>query len=293
MEARKRSGLLRRLIFTLLLICAVSVTAAAQDISTAKREAIMTVMDAMKVRARTAKLFEQQVSTYAASWPDSVFADLKAKGLLKDLSPTDAAKLKNALREFAEKVFSEIKIRVVSQFGASDKLDLLMIDVYGRHFSDEELVSMAAFCKNPNGARVIDRFLPAFDNAYISALEAKGYARVLESPEAEMKKLKRMQKDFASGAPEILNTAARKVRSDLTADELREAQMFVASPAGLKLAKTWPNLVGDVYVTSNQTYGPQIIQLSQEVIKEHWPDLEQRVRETMKNSVGQQRRGPN
>lgn len=294
MKARDGSALLVRSSSIFLFICMVSLTALAQDISAAKRKAIVTVMDATNMRGRTAKLFEQQVSKYGASWPESVMADLKAKGVLKGVSPADVAKLEIVLHEFSEKVFSEIKIRVVSQFMTSETFEAPLIAIYDRHFSEEELESLAAFSRNAHSAAVIDKFLAAFDDAYISALEAKGYTNFLGSREAEMKKMESMQKEFASGAQEIVISAARKARAVLTPDELREAQVFVASPVGLKLAKMWPNFLGDVYITFSQLHGSQIVQLSQEVIKKHQTELERQAAEILaKYSVGQQRKGTN
>src|ERR1700755_893699 len=114
-------------IFALLTACS---SAAAQSTPSAKvNDSIRRLNEVAGVRAKSAELFEEFVTRYQANWPDAVIADYRAKGMFRQLTPEQTAGMEKLIHEFSDRVFGEMKRRVVQQLLTEENIEQLTAPV--------------------------------------------------------------------------------------------------------------------------------------------------------------------
>jgi len=283
---------LRRLLFDLVLILvliAASVPAGrAQDtISPAKHAAIRKLIEVSGMRRYMVAAFDQMLTRNQEGWPGPVIADFKAKGLFKPLTAEDAAKMEKVIYEFSEHVFGETKRRVALEIITTDNLESLTAQTYDKYFTEDELNALAAFCQTEAGKKFLDEYARVLTKAMMAHLEAKGAFTTLASPEADLARAERLEKEITTNpsatAQQIL--AGRDLISPehFTEDEIRELREFSKTPLGRKLAEVSQTFTTEVMAQNSRSLALRVEKLAGEVFAAQMEDFQQRTREIFKN----------
>jgi hypothetical protein len=286
---------LRGLLLGLLLIAASSPVVNAQDaISPAKHAAIRKLIEASGMQRYMAAIFEEMVSRNQEGWPAGVIEGFKAKGLFKPLSAEDAAKMEKLVYEFSDNVFGEIKRRVAREIITTENLQSLVSQTYDKYFTEDEINSLAEFCRTQAGKKFLDEYAKVLSKAIIANLQAKGVFTTLPSADADLAKAERLKKEMENNPAGLIRqlSAGMEIISPdhFTEAEIRELVAFSKTPVGRKLATISPGFLAEIMANNSRVFAPLVGKLSGEVFGEQMEMFKRRSNEILKNYDSKGRR---
>lgn len=262
-----------------------STTVAQNNISPQKHATIKKLFEVTNVQSNCAAFFEESVTQYQRTWASAVITDFRTKGLFKGLSPKKTLEMEGVVKEFGDKIFNEIKRRVVQQFITVDGLESLSAPAFDKYLTDDEINALITFCQTPAGKKLVDVYAKTLRNAITSTLAAKGFYKVLPSPEAEQAKVDKFSKEIENNPASIAQqifAAAKLSPDEFTHNEIVEIVDFSKTPVGKKLTDVSPKLIAEVLTNNTKLYAPQIGQLTQKVINEQMVWFQNRTNEVIK-----------
>jgi hypothetical protein len=282
------------LLFACALLVACASASAAQAAPSAEfREAVRRLNKAAGVREHSAELFEEFVTRYQANWPDAAIADYRARGMFKNLTPEQTAGMEKLIREFSDRVFGEMKRRVVQRLLSDESLEQLTAPVLNRYLTAEEVGQLAAFAESPAGGKLFDVCARKLREAEVASMEARGVFKVLPDPAAEEAKADKILKEGGAGlVGDVLGRLKGwKLSDDFTEGEIRELRAFAATPLGAKLAGTYLNITAEIVDRNARLYAPNAGRIAGEVFNEQMEFFKSRTYEILKGAGGQKRPG--
>jgi hypothetical protein len=290
---RRTSGLratLARTAAMLAVFAACAHTAVAQGSAVQdKSAAVRKLFEAAALRKQSAEFFEEMVGRYQKNWPVAVIASYREKNLFDGLTPGETAQMENLIREFGDRVFGDIKKRVVGQVITDDNLVILSAPVFDKYLDNEELARLTEFVRTPAGQKFLNVASRYMAEALLSVMEAKGVFRVSSKPEEDTARLDQLLKEaggagiFADVQKELMARAV-KLPTEFTPDELRDLAAFWQTPLGAKLIRIYPPLAVEILQRNAALYAPRAGQIAGEVIKEQLEFFEERTVEILKDA---------
>lgn len=279
----------------LIALCVSSASAQSDAATAQKRAAIRELLEVTGMTRYSSAAFRDFVTRYQQNWANSVVEDFKAKGLFDKFTPEEAAKMEGLIHQFGDRVFDEIKRRMIEEVATPDSLIALAEPAFDRHFTSDEIDRWLTFSKSPLGRKLTDRYYQALSEAAASMLEAKGAFDVKPSPEAELAKNERLKKEMQSMGPQeirqLLDSA--KISPDyFTPQERQELAAFYQAPLGRKIIAETPQVLAEIVTEHTKLLGPRVNQLSKEIFNQQIEWLGQQVHDLLKNHDAQQRGKP-
>jgi hypothetical protein len=269
---------------------------AAQSASPAKvNDQIRRLNEATGAREHTAELFEEFVTRYQANWPDAVIADYRANGLFKRLTPEQTAQMEKLIREFGDRVFGQIKTRVVQQLLTEENMEQLTAPVLNKYLTADEIGQLTAFAETPAGRKLFRVYSKKLRDATIAAMEAKGAFKVLSDPAAEEAKADRLLKEGGAGLVEEvmrnIKGGPATLAGEFTEGEIQELGAFAKTPLGAKLTRVYLNIAAEIVERNAKLYAPNAGRIAGEVFAEQMEFFKSRTYEILKDAGKAKRAG--
>lgn len=278
----------------LIALCVPVVTAQSDDAAAGqKRAAIRELLEVTGMTRYTSLAFRDFVTRYQQNWANSVVQDFKAKGLFNKLTPEEAARMEDVIHQFGDRVFDEMKRRVVEEVATPDNLMAVAVPAFDKHFTSDEIGRWLVFSKSPVSRKLTDKYYQALSEAAASSLEAKGAFDVKPSPEAELAKTERLKKEMESMGPEEIRqllTSAKIPLDYFTPQERQELAAFYQAPLGRKIIAETPQVLAEIVAENAKLFGPRVNQLSKEIFNQQMEWFGQQVHEILKNHDAQGRK---
>jgi hypothetical protein len=289
-RASDMRAMLARLLAVLALFTICALPADAQGSASPDRKAgVKRLFKAAGVREASAEVFKELVSRYQKRWPDSVLADYRKKGLFKPLTPDETAQMEKLIVEFSDRVFGDMKKRVVGEVLTEENLENLVEPVFEKYLDAGEVSRLADFAETPLGRKILEVTAKKLRMAVIDSMEAAGAFNIAPSPEEESARLDRLMKGgngsrLIEDVQRDLAAHAATFTSDFTPEEMRELMAFVQSPLGLKLAKVYAPMSVELFQRNAQLYAPRAGQIAVEVFAEQMEFFKERTNEILKDA---------
>lgn len=281
---------LARTAAVLVLFAVCALPAAAQSGAQADRHAaVRKLLETAGAHKVMAVLFEEMVSRYQKNWPDAVIAGYREKRLFDGLTPAETKQMEALIREFGDRVFAEIKARVVGQVVTEANLVTLSAPVFEKYLDEEELGRLTEFLRTPTGQKLVSIGYKHMSEASLSVMESKGMFNVSSDPDADVARLDQLMKDVSAGglfADVQKEFAARSLKfaAEFTPEEMRDLAVFWQSPLGAKLIEIYQPLGAEIFQRNAALYAPRAGQIAGEVINEQLEFFKERTGEILKDA---------
>ena len=255
-------------------------------VSPNKSTAIRKLIDVSEMSRHTSSIFEELTSIYQKNWTESVIASFKAKGLLAKYSPQQVKNIEKVVHDFSTDTFDQIRYRMRIQVFTSGSLENVITPTFDKYLSEEEITELIRFSQNPGTQKLISTYYRVLTEATVLSMTDKGVFSVSMDPAAEEAKMTSL---LGESKPRrlvdinaIFSTAHRLANANFTQSEANELSALANRPLAIKLAKVLPEMAVEIQANGMRLYGPQVAQLTKEVIDEQLKTLDGRFSAALK-----------
>jgi hypothetical protein len=259
--------------------------AARQENQLDKRNAVVKMLRVTDVKSKVTALYKNHIALYTGSFPAAAIEDFEGKGMFKRLPPDRAAKMKELINEFGKRLSLALQQRVVDEVVTDELLENTYGPLYEKHFTLDEIHSLTSFYETPDGKRMVDRYAEALSHSLTSSLANRGFFKMLPSPDDEVAKLDKIQKELREHplkfTEEVFSRTQKRFSEQLTEQERQTLIEFWATPAGGKVATLGPGLMAQMLVRNQQVYASRVGALTRQVYNEQMEWFGQRTREIL------------
>jgi uncharacterized protein len=138
----------------------ITIPAYAQDPPTPEKKALVKeLMRLMNATSNSEAFANQMIEEMREPFVTLVSQGLQREFQAQKLSPAEQQRLKSETEEAAQRILTRVRAEFPKRVNLDELLDQVGLEVYGKHFTEEELKELGALYKSPTAQKFV-RLLP-------------------------------------------------------------------------------------------------------------------------------------